>query len=115
MRLLLCAIFLVACGAGPNTAYLPVGSRCTTSSDCGTSPFDCDTTAPGGYCERACSVEADCPPDSTCGGALGGSGHCRRRCDYKGVLNECRDAEGYVCGDVGSLSGVTGCRTAAHE
>jgi len=103
MRLLLCALFLVACGAGPNTAYLPVGSRCTTSADCGTTPYDCDTSVPGGYCERACSLDADCPMDAICGSA----GHCRRKCDLN---SECRESEGYICGDVGNSLRLSGCR-----
>ena len=96
-QVVMAAVFLVACGSPSNTAFIPIGSRCVASSDCGTTPYDCDTSQPGGYCERPCSIEPDCPTDATCAS----TGHCRRRCI---TTDDCRKQEGYVCADVHSVS-----------
>jgi hypothetical protein len=96
--LLFCALALAACSNPPNTQLLPIGSRCTTDSECGTSPYICETTDttsptpisyPNGYCDKVCSTTGDCPADSLCYAS-----HCRRTC---AATSDCRQAEGYVC------------------
>jgi hypothetical protein len=83
------------CGAPPNTAYLPVGSRCERDDQCGTQPYICNTNPyPGGYCEKTCSTDGDCPSDAVCVGARS----CRRKCKSNA---ECRITENpkYACID----------------
>jgi hypothetical protein len=82
---LVCAF---ACGDGPNVQYLPIGSRCSSSGDCGTTPYNCAMT-PGGYCQKTCSVNTDCPADSVCA-----NHECRRKCN---LASDCRASEGYLC------------------
>ena len=84
-------LVLTGCSAAPNTQFVPIGQRCSSSDDCGTPPYDClITNHPGGYCERTCAIDGDCPPDSYCIGAA----HCRRKCTDDST---CREVEGYVC------------------
>jgi len=81
---------LGACSNPPNTQLLPIGSRCTTDSECGTSPYICETVGyPNGYCDKTCVTTGDCPSDSICYDL-----HCRRTCV---TTADCRQAEGYVC------------------
>lgn len=91
----------VGCGDPTGTQYLPIGSRCMQASDCGTSPFTCDTAGfPGGYCSRTCVTDGDCPADALCAGDK----ECRRHCTADA---DCRQAEGYACGfPSGTTSGV---------
>ncbi len=103
MRRLLAAVGLclalapfAACDSAPNMAYLPVGSRCERDSDCGSTPFTCDTSYPGGYCQRPCATRADCPSDADCAQLK-----CRRSC---ASTADCRAAEGYVCKDSGAAT-----------
>ena len=84
------AVFLVACSAAPNTQYLPIGQRCAHDSDCGTTPFECDTTKPGGYCAEPCVTDGSCPTDSVCFNKT----TCRRKCSSNA---DCRQTEGYAC------------------
>lgn len=87
---------LSACSDGPNTQYVPIGSRCTHDSQCGTSPYTCETTNyPDGYCDKTCASDGDCPADAVCY-----LNHCRRTCTQ---LTDCRQAEGYTC----RMSGAT--------
>jgi hypothetical protein len=74
--LVLLTFFALACGDGPDTQYVPIGSRCNNDITCGTSPFSCapQDKYPGGYCQRACG-DGMCPADSICV-----EGQCRRRC-----------------------------------
>jgi hypothetical protein len=88
----LLVLLVAACDDGPNVQYLPIGSRCSSDSDCGTKPYNCVRPSagyPGGYCQKDCSTPGDCPLDSLCV-----AGECRRDCDS---LTKCRTAEGYVC------------------
>ncbi len=85
------AVFLAGCSDPANTQYLPIGSRCGTSSQCGTSPFDCNVSLAGGYCEKPCTTDGDCPADSLCSPS---THECRRKCQTNG---DCRAAEGYAC------------------
>lgn len=98
MRWLLLPLLLVAaCSDAANTQYLPIGSRCSRDSQCGTAPFDCATGDPGGYCEHSCATDGDCPKDSACvtpAGAPATVRACRRVCT---ATDQCRAAEGYVC------------------
>jgi hypothetical protein len=99
MRLLLLVGLLVlsgACGSPPNTAYLPIGSRCRVDDDCGTRPYSCQASLPGGYCVKDCTIDGDCPADAACA-----SGKCRRKCTES---TQCRVPENYVCRDVGATS-----------
>ncbi|MEO6953742.1 MAG: hypothetical protein ABI321_18215 [Polyangia bacterium] len=84
------ALFLVSCGAAPNTQYLPIGQRCTHPGDCGTTPFECDDTKPGGYCAEPCVTDGSCPTDSVCVNKT----TCRRKCSTNA---DCRQTEGYAC------------------
>jgi hypothetical protein len=89
---------LGACSNPPNTQLLPIGSRCTTDDECGTSPYKCETMDttysvatpfPNGYCDKTCMSTGECPSDSLCY-----SMHCRRTC---AMASDCREAEGYTC------------------
>ena len=81
-----------ACSSGSDTQFLPVGSRCSKASDCGTSPYDCAiANHPYGYCEKPCSLDSECPTDSLCDVA---EGECRRICTDD---SECRGNDGYTC------------------
>jgi hypothetical protein len=83
---------IAGCGDAGNTQLLPIGSRCSRDSDCGTQPYTCRTNGyRGGYCEKPCSTDGDCPADSWCQPPLG----CRRSCQTN--QDACRTAEGYVC------------------
>jgi hypothetical protein len=97
------AIALVAAGCGDpdNTQYLPIGSRCSRASQCGTSPYACDASLPNGYCDKGCTTDGDCPADALCNPTV----HlCRRRCK---VPDDCRVSEGYKC--VALVGGETVC------
>ena len=97
--LLVAAVVFAGCSDAADTQYLPVGSRCSSMSQCGTSPFDCQLTGfPGGYCTRPCTTDGDCPLDSLC------SAHqCGRRCTSDG---DCRQDEGYGCKALSSSTAV---------
>ena len=85
------------CDDGPNTQRLPIGQRCAEDSVCGTSPYACETTGyPGGYCDKTCATDADCPSDSVCYVTK-----CRRKCTG---ATECRQAEGYTCRTTGATA-----------
>ena len=114
MRML--ALFLVAtvglvflgCSTPANTQRLPVGSRCADASQCGTTPFTCSTNGyPGGYCDKDCATDGDCPADSVCAAAIR---KCRRKCT---LPTECRDTEGYTCRAFGATTTVCEVQTAA--
>ena len=83
------ALTVLGCSEGPNTQSTPIGSRCSSNSACGTKPYNCETTLPGGYCQKDCSTDGDCPADSVCP-----AHECRRRCINTA---ECRSSEGYTC------------------
>jgi hypothetical protein len=81
---------LTSCDSGANQQFLPIGQRCDSAGDCGTPPFGCAlTNYPGGYCEKDCTVDMDCPADSVCAGTK-----CRRSCVDS---TKCRFTEGYAC------------------
>ena len=89
-------------GAGkcaPDPSNL-IGTRCTTTTDCGTdSRATCLTEAgdayPGGYCfMEPCNDVEVCPPGATCVAVGGESPGCYRTCKVDG---DCRAVEGYVC------------------
>jgi hypothetical protein len=79
----------LGCSDGANTQYNPIGSRCSSNGDCGTKPYNCNTSHPGGYCQKDCATDGDCPTDSLCI-AL----ECRRKCSTSA---DCRSSEGYTC------------------
>lgn len=96
VALLVATLALGACGDPPNTQYLPIGQRCGEDGECGTPPYRCQSASyPGGYCERSCVTDGDCPLDAICA-----TGHCRRKC----VTGECRVLEGYTCRPTGATS-----------
>ena len=90
------ALALVAAAAGcsdpANTQLLPIGSRCSSSAQCGTSPYDCAVSGyPYGYCEKPCTTNGDCPADSLCSPTPKA---CRRVCTSS---DTCRTDDGYSC------------------
>jgi hypothetical protein len=88
------ALLVAGCSDPSDTQYLPIGSRCSSDTQCGTSPFHCNM-GPGymnGYCEKPCTTDGDCPQDSLCGTTAPKA--CRRVCSD---VSECRGSEGYVC------------------
>ena len=97
-------IFLLAlgagCGSSTNQQNLPIGSPCTTSAQCGTGAFFCDTDHPNGYCKRDCHKDADCPSGSVCAAAgVVSPGECHKECTQATAATDCRLSEGYVCKD----------------
>jgi hypothetical protein len=104
------AIFALALVAGcsdpANTQLLPIGSRCSSDTQCGTAPYDCAVAGyPFGYCEKPCTTNGDCPADSLCSPLVKA---CRRGCTTSAT---CRTAEGYSCQPLVSGQGV--CETGA--
>ena len=93
MKWLVIALVAAAgCSDPAGTQYLPIGSRCGGSSQCGTPPFDCAATGyPYGYCEKPCTTDGDCPADSLCSAAVHA---CRRTC---ATADACRTSDGYSC------------------
>jgi hypothetical protein len=90
---LLVAALAGGCSDPANTQYLPIGSRCSSATQCGTSPYDCAATGyPFGYCEKPCTTDGDCPLDSLCAPAP--VNECRRVCTDDSA---CRVTEGYRC------------------
>jgi hypothetical protein len=97
--LVVLALVALGCNEAENTQNLPVGSRCSHDSTCGTSPYRCTVSGyPGGYCDKACATDGDCPADSWCYPLLG----CRRSCQADPAA--CRTSEGYTCIQVPSRS-----------
>lgn len=90
--LTLVVLVAAACSDGSNTQYLPIGSRCSHDSQCGTSPYDCAVAGhPFGYCEKTCMLDSECPADSLCDTPVHA---CRRACTDD---SECRVSDGYAC------------------
>jgi hypothetical protein len=96
---------LAGCDDPPNTQRLPIGQRCTDDPSCGTSPYACQTMGyPGGYCDKACATDGDCPLDSVCATIVA---RCRRKCgDANGAPDptKCRQTEGYTCRATGAIA-----------
>lgn len=91
------ALLVGACSQADNQQFLPIGTRCTDSNQCGTKPYFCrESGYPGGYCEKPCTADGDCPSDSVCSTSV-----CRRKCTSEA---QCRSSEGYSCK---SIAGVT--------
>ena len=87
---ILCAAAFLGCSSAPNTQRLPIGERCGDNDACGTVPYSCAiTNYPGGYCQKTCATDGDCPADSVCFAS-----ECRRSCSPDKL---CRTSEGYVC------------------
>jgi hypothetical protein len=81
-----------ACSSGSDTQFVPIGSRCSKPSDCGTAPYDCAIAGyPYGYCEKPCMLDGECPADSLCDIV---EGECRRVCTADA---DCRVNDGYSC------------------
>jgi hypothetical protein len=98
---------LCGCSDSSDTQSLPIGSRCSSNSQCGSTPYVCNQ-GPGysfGYCEKPCSVDGECPADSLCGTSSPKA--CRRACK---ATTDCRSSEGYAC--VALTTGRTVCDTA---
>lgn len=87
------AALLGSCSADTITQKLLIGTKCTSSDECGSQPwFVCDSNHPDGYCTKSCKSDADCPPESICA-FDGGDGLCHARCD---LAASCR-APKYYC------------------
>ncbi len=109
--LALLALVVAGCSDPANTQYLPIGSRCSSSSQCGTTPFNCSISGfPNGYCDKPCTTDGDCPLDSLCGTALPRA--CRRVCMS---TSDCRAAEGYTCQLLPTGKSVCDVATAAMD
>jgi hypothetical protein len=81
---------MLGCSEGNNVQNRPIGQSCSSNSECGTKPYNCETTGyPGGYCQKDCVTDGDCPADSACVGT-----ECRRKCTGRA---NCRESEGYDC------------------
>jgi hypothetical protein len=80
---------LGACSDPANTQYVPIGTRCSASSVCGTPPYGCALGEPNGYCQKDCNTDGDCPKDSVCVAR-----ECKRSCVDS---TQCRGPEGYAC------------------
>lgn len=83
---------LAACGPGASTELLPVGSACTSDSQCGPTPFMCLLDHPGGYCMRQCQTDTDCPSEAVCVVDTDAT-ECHKRCPSG--QSDCRS--GYEC------------------
>ena len=95
------ALAVAGCSDPSNTQYVPIGSRCSSNTQCGTSPYDCAISGyPFGYCEKSCTTDGDCPADSLCSAVVKA---CRRVCSSD---TACRTADGYTCQSVAGGRGV---------
>jgi len=77
-------LFLVACSDPPN-----VGGTCTANGGCDDGLM-CDTSVPGGYCTKACTMPGEttgCPEDSICDAVAGTAMNCVKICDK---ADDCR-------------------------
>ncbi|HME91242.1 MAG TPA: hypothetical protein VKE49_07450 [Myxococcaceae bacterium] len=102
-RLLLCALFLGACGGGsvgPNGH--DVGALCSTDQDCSsrcTHNGDFGT----GMCTKPCASDRDCPSGSVC--ISSDNGMCAVACQND---NECSGfGRAFICGSKSRISGGT--------
>jgi hypothetical protein len=95
---------LAGCSDTANTQYLPVGSRCSSSTQCGTAPYNCAVSGyPYGYCDKSCATNGDCPADSACSPLAKA---CRRTCTDSST---CRVSDGYRCQSL--VGGTSVCET----
>jgi hypothetical protein len=85
------ALLALGCSDPANTQYLPIGSACSADTQCGTPSFACASNYRGGYCQKPCSSNSDCPSDALC---LPSLKQCRRSC---ASAADCRASEGYAC------------------
>jgi hypothetical protein len=93
---LLSLLAVLGCSEESNVQKLPIGSRCFENGNCGTSPYNCATAGyPGGYCQKDCATDGDCPSDSVCVAF-----QCRRKCN---TTTDCRATEGYICDRSGPI------------
>jgi hypothetical protein len=89
----------------PDPANAAIGTRCTTTIDCGTDPRSaCQTDAgdgyPGGYCfMEPCDDVQTCPPGATCVALGGESPGCFKACttDAECQRTPPSSTENYVC------------------
>jgi hypothetical protein len=105
----------------PDPATAAIGTRCTTTQDCGTDPRSvCQTEAgdgfPGGYCfMEPCDAVQVCPPGATCVALGGETPGCMKTCanDDDCVRQPARIGERYVC-QVFSVTPPTGFGPSDH-
>ena len=68
--------FIAGCNdSNSNKQNQAIGTPCTTSGQCGTGKFFCDTTHANGYCKASCASDANCPQGSICVASA-----CERAC-----------------------------------
>lgn len=106
------------CDQATNTCIdtsTPIGEACTSTAQCGGSPYDCLPAADigwiGGYCSRGCSVNSDCGPGAHCSSD---AGLCLQSCSSNGECRSdygCYDFDGdglNECAPVANGSGAVG-------
>ena len=89
----------------PDPANAAIGTRCTTTTDCGTDPRSaCQTEAgdgyPGGYCfMEPCDDVQTCPPGATCVALGSETPGCFKACtsDTECARSPASATEHYVC------------------
>jgi hypothetical protein len=67
-----------------------VGERCTDTNDCDPD-LECVTSYNGGYCTRACTLDADCGDDLCV--TVGDQNYCHRRCTTASDCSHCRNGD----------------------
>lgn len=85
-------------GADGATEGAPPGSACWVDADCkdGVCWTPKDDGMPGGYCVIEGCTDTSCPTGSSCVSFNDGVNRCAKACAADA---DCREAEGYVCGD----------------
>src|SRR5438094_664859 len=84
-------VAVAACGpaGGGGSSTTAIGKACRTDVDCGGSGRICATSAPGGYCTKVCTGDADCGTGAACDTSF-----CVKKCTAD---SSCRTGDGYGC------------------
>ena len=103
---ILCALFVTACGHGDGDIDETIGASCADDRDCDSSCYQ-GGDFPGGFCSLACNSDNDCPDDTYCMDEQGGV------CMFACPAFDCdRLGPGWKCENKGRLNGgdTTVCR-----